>query len=99
MPVEIGGPQWHVIVGEGHAPELACLYCAETGVLISGDQVLPKISPNVSVHACEPHGNPLARFLNSVDKLRAAVPPETLVLPSHNLPFFGLHARIDAIAA
>jgi glyoxylase-like metal-dependent hydrolase (beta-lactamase superfamily II) len=97
--VEIGGQEWRVIVGEGHSPELACLYCAETGVLISGDQVLPKISPNVSVHAYEPKGNPLARFLRSLDKLRTAVPPETLVLPSHNLPFFGLHARVDALAA
>jgi len=95
--VEIGGREWRVIVGEGHSPELACLYCAETGVLISGDQVLPKISPNVSVHAHEPDGDPLARFLRSLDRLRGAVPPETLVLPSHNLPFFGLHARIDAL--
>lgn len=97
--VEISRREWQVIVGEGHSPELACLYCAETGVLISGDQVLPKISPNVSVHAYEPDGDPLALFLRSLDKLRGAVPPETLVLPSHNIPFLGLHARIDAIAA
>ncbi len=99
MAVLIGGRQWRVIVGEGHAPELACLYCAETGVLIAGDQVLPRISPNVSVQAHEPDGDPLARFLRSLDKLRAALPPETLVLPSHNLPFFGLHARLDELAA
>jgi glyoxylase-like metal-dependent hydrolase (beta-lactamase superfamily II) len=99
MTIAIGGRDWRVIVGEGHAPELACLYCAEAGVLISGDQVLPRISPNVSVQAHEPAGDPLARYLVSLAKLRAAVPPETLVLPSHNLPFFGLHARIDALAA
>src|SRR5262249_11010570 len=40
LVVEIGGREWRVIIGEGHSPELACLYCAETGVLISGDQVL-----------------------------------------------------------
>jgi len=97
--VEIGGRRWRVIIGEGHSPELACLYCAETGVLISGDQVLPKISPNISVQAHEPDGDPLARFLRSLDKLRSALPPETLVLPSHNLPFVGLHERIDALAA
>ena len=95
----IGGREWRVIVGEGHAPELACLYCAETGVLISSDQVLPKISPNISVQAHEPEGDPLARFLASLDKLRAALPAETLVLPSHNLPFFGLHTRIEELAA
>ena len=68
--VEIGGREWRVIVGEGHSPELACLYCAETRVLIAGDQVLPKISPNVSVQAHEPDGDPLSRFLRSLDKLR-----------------------------
>jgi len=99
MIVEIGGREWRVVVGEGHAPELACLYCAETEVLIAGDQVLPKISPNVSVQAHEPDGDPLALYLRSLDKLRQEVPPETLVLPSHNLPFFGLHARIDTLIA
>jgi glyoxylase-like metal-dependent hydrolase (beta-lactamase superfamily II) len=99
MVVEIGGREWRVIVGEGHSPELACLFCTETRVLISGDQVLPKISPNVSVQAHEPDGDPLSRFLYSLDKLRTEVPAETLVLPSHNLPFFGLHVRIDALSA
>jgi len=99
MAVEIGGREWRVIVGEGHAPELACLYCAETGVLIAGDQVLPKISPNISVPPHEPDGDPLARYLRSLDKLREALPAETLVLPSHNLPFRGVHLRIDELAA
>ena len=99
LVVEIGGREWRVIIGEGHSPELACLYCAETGVLISGDQVLPKISPNVSVQAHEPDSDPLSRFLRSLDMLRCAVPPGTLVLPSHNLPFSGLHTRIDDLAA
>ncbi len=60
---------------------------------------MPKISPNVSVHPHEPDGDPLALYLRSLAKLRETVPPETLVLPSHNLPFFGLHARIDALIA
>ncbi len=99
MAVEIGGRQWRVIVGEGHAPELACLYCAETGVLIAGDQILPRISPNISVPPHEPDGDPLARYLKSLDKLRRALPPDTLVLPSHNLPFRGVHIRIDELSA
>src|SRR5436190_9209645 len=99
MAVEIGGREWRVIVGEGHAPELACLYCAETGVLIAGDQILPRISPNISVPPHEPGGDPLARYLRSLVKLRAALPPETLVLPSHNLPFHGVYERIDELAA
>src|SRR5437899_12638163 len=47
--IEIGGREWRVLIGEGHAPEHACLYCAEGGILIAGDQILPKISPNISV--------------------------------------------------
>ena len=97
--IAIGGRLWRVIVGEGHAPELACLYCAETGVLIAGDQILPRISPNISVPPHEPGGDPLARYLASLDKLRRALPPDTLVLPSHNLPFHGVHLRIDELAA
>jgi glyoxylase-like metal-dependent hydrolase (beta-lactamase superfamily II) len=99
VTIDIGGREWQIIVGEGHAPELACLYCAEIAVLIAGDQVLPKISPNISVQAHEPDDDPLARYLLSLAKLRDAVPAETLVLPSHNLPFFGLHARIASLAA
>jgi glyoxylase-like metal-dependent hydrolase (beta-lactamase superfamily II) len=97
--IEIGGREWRVIIGEGHAPEHACLYCAETGILIAGDQILPKISPNISVQAHEPGGDPLARYLASLDKLRRALPPDILVLPSHNLPFRGVHTRIDELAA
>ena len=99
MAVVIGGREWRVIIGEGHAPELACLYCGETGVLIAGDQILPRISPNISVPPHEPEGDPLARYLRSLDKLRRALPPDTLVLPSHNLPFRGVHLRIDELAA
>lgn len=99
MAIEIGGREWRVVVGEGHAPELACLYCPETGVLIAGDQVLPKISPNVSVQAHEPEGDPLAKYLASLAWLRETLPAGALVLPSHNLPFYGLHARIDELAS
>jgi glyoxylase-like metal-dependent hydrolase (beta-lactamase superfamily II) len=97
--IEIGGRTWRVIIGEGHAPELAALYCAETGVLIAGDQILPKISPNISVPPHEPEGDPLARYLRSLGKFRDALPPDTLVLPSHNLPFRGVYTRIDQLAA
>jgi glyoxylase-like metal-dependent hydrolase (beta-lactamase superfamily II) len=97
--IEIGGREWRVIIGEGHAPEHACLYCAEAGVLIAGDQILPRISPNISVQTYEPDGDPLARYLASLKKLRVALPPDILVLPSHNLPFYGVHQRIDELAS
>ncbi len=99
MNVEIGSRSWRVIVGEGHAPELACLYCAESGLLIAGDQILPRISPNISVPPHQPDADPLALYLRSLARLRRELPADTLVLPSHNLPFRGVHHRIDELAA
>lgn len=94
--VDIGGQAWSVTIGTGHAPELAALYRADDKVLISGDQVLPKISPNVSVMPFALDANPLKDFMDSLDRFRA-LPSDTLVLPSHKLPFYGLHDRIDAL--
>lgn len=84
---------FRVIVGYGHAPEHASLYCEADRLLIAGDMVLPRISTNVSVFDVEPDGNPLPRYLHSLDRL-LLLPADTLVLPSHGLPFIGLHARI-----
>ncbi len=95
--IEIGGRAWRVIIGTGHAPEHACLYCAELDVLIAGDQILPRITSNVSVWASEPDADPLADFLGSLDRFRG-LPEKTLVLPSHGLPFRGLDGRLDDLA-
>jgi glyoxylase-like metal-dependent hydrolase (beta-lactamase superfamily II) len=94
----IGGRRWRVVVGRGHAPEQAMLHCAELGVLIAGDQVLPKITPNVAVQHPEPMANPLKLFLQTLERLRN-MPDDTLVLPSHGMPFRGLKARLDAMTA
>lgn len=96
--MRIGGRDWRVIGGGGHSPEHAALYCPELELLISGDQVLPRISPNVSVWPLEPEADPLSDFLNGLDRLRG-LPERTLVLPSHGLPFHGLESRLDALAA
>jgi glyoxylase-like metal-dependent hydrolase (beta-lactamase superfamily II) len=94
--VEIGGRSWEVRVGDGHAPEHAALYCAEIGVLISGDHILPRISPHIGLWASEPDANPLADYLASLDAF-SALPADTLVLPSHVKPFTGLRERIRGI--
>ncbi|ANN75785.1 MBL fold metallo-hydrolase [Bordetella flabilis] len=91
--VRIGAHEWRVIVGYGHAPEHASLYCQDLNVLISGDMVLPRISTNVSVFDYEPDANPLPLYLRSLDGYDD-LPPDTLVLPSHGRPFRGLHERI-----
>ena len=96
--LRLGALEWEVIIGRGHAPEMICLFSAESNVLIAGDQVLPKISPNVSVWPSEPEADPLADFLRSLARFRE-LPEDCLVLPSHGLPFRGLRARIDQLVA
>jgi glyoxylase-like metal-dependent hydrolase (beta-lactamase superfamily II) len=96
LVLHIGGRAWHCIAGYGHAPEHIALHCPATGVLISGDMVLPRISTNVSVYHLEPEGNPLPLYLRSIAALHA-LPAQTLVLPSHGRPFRGLHTRIGQL--
>ena len=55
--------------------------------------LLPRISTNVSVWAPEPDGDPLGRFLDSLSAFES-LPPDTLVLPSHGLPFRGIPVRV-----
>ncbi|MDB5590586.1 MBL fold metallo-hydrolase [Enterovirga sp.] len=94
----IGGRSFDVFTGGGHASEQMMLYLASENVFLSADQVLPRISPNVSVSARDPQGDPLGIFLRSLRSLRSALPEDAFVLPGHDLPFTGLHARLDAMA-
>jgi glyoxylase-like metal-dependent hydrolase (beta-lactamase superfamily II) len=95
--VAIGGSSWRVMVGRGHAPEHLCLYNPALDVLISGDQILPVITTNVSVWPDEPDGNPLKLYLASLAVFRP-LPETALVLPSHGLPFRHLYLRLDQLA-
>jgi glyoxylase-like metal-dependent hydrolase (beta-lactamase superfamily II) len=97
--LNIGGRTFSVLAGDGHAPEQLMFYCAGEKLLLAADQVLAKISPNVSVWAVDPHGDPLGLYLRSLTALKAQLPPDTLVLPGHQLPFHGLHVRSDELVA
>ena len=90
----IGGHRWEVVVGRGHSPEHLCLLDRARGLFLSGDQVIPIITSNVSVMAIEPEANPLADWLDSHRRFLDTVPDDVLVLPAHNTPFRGLHARL-----
>ena len=96
--LRIGDSDWRVVIGRGHSPEHACLISDGLGVMISGDQVLPRISSNVSVFPTEPDADPLADWIASIETLRAGLSDELLVLPAHGEPFRGLHARLDRLA-
>lgn len=97
--LRIGGRDFSVLTGGGHAPEQAMLHCAAENLFFSADQVLWRISPNISVDAMEPHADPLGAYRASLAQIGAAIPEGALVLPGHHLPFYGLHARIGELQA
>ena len=94
--LEIGDRQWQIVTGSGHSVEHACLVDETDGILIAGDQVLPRISPNVSLGVTEPGADPLGEWFASIAKLKT-LPHDLLVLPGHGDPFTGLHTRLDAM--
>ncbi len=94
--LKIGAHDWKITTVFGHAPEHATLYCASLNVLISGDQVLPRITTNVGVWGNQPEANPLKAFLDSMSKLDF-IPETATVLPSHDRVFTGLHLRITQL--
>jgi len=91
--IRIGKREWQVITVFGHAPEHATLFTSDGNILISGDQVLPRITTNVGVWGNQPEADPLKQFLDGMKKF-AHLPADTLILPSHDRVFSGLHERI-----
>lgn len=95
--LRINDRYWQCVVGSGHSPEHIALYCPALKLLISGDQVLPRITPNVSVFPTEPRGDTLKDWLQSSARIRESLPDDVLVLPAHEAPFYGLHVRLTQI--
>ncbi|HMK70760.1 MAG TPA: MBL fold metallo-hydrolase [Xanthobacteraceae bacterium] len=97
--LRIGSRDFDVVTGGGHSPEEVMLLCRAEKLFFSADQVLAKISPNVSVAAVDPEGDPLGEYLRSLQALKQNIAEDVLVHPGHNLPFIGLHTRNDELIA
>jgi glyoxylase-like metal-dependent hydrolase (beta-lactamase superfamily II) len=97
--VSVAGREFQVLTGGGHALEQAMLYRPEERLFFAADQVIARISPNVSVHPMEPDLDALGIYLASLKATRTAVDPDVLVLPGHGLPFHGLHDRVEELIA
>jgi glyoxylase-like metal-dependent hydrolase (beta-lactamase superfamily II) len=94
--IRIGARDWRVVVGSGHSPEHACLVNDSDGLMIAGDQLLPKISSNVSLGITEPDGDPLGEWLASLDLLDT-LDPDLTICPAHGEVFRGLTARVASL--
>lgn len=96
--VTIGSRTFKVLTGGGHSLDQVMLYCEADNIFLSADQVLSKISPNVSVWAVEPDANSLGEYLGSLAELERDLPDDVLVLPGHGVPFYGVKTRIRQLA-
>ncbi|UVI31912.1 MBL fold metallo-hydrolase [Paenibacillus spongiae] len=94
--VQIGGTEWQTIHTPGHARGHLCLYAPERRLMICGDQVLPDITPNISLVPGEDE-DPLQRFIDSLGELRKY--KVELAFPGHRNPFTDFQGRIDELLA
>ena len=95
--IRAGGRDWDVHIGNGHAPEHLTLWSRDDNLVISGDQILPSISPNIGVHPTEPEADPLGEWLESCERLQNLAREDHLVLGGHKRPFTGLPLRMHQL--
>lgn len=92
--IRMGGRDWTVHTGGGHAPEHLTFWSNDDHLVISGDQIISSISPNVGVYATEPEADPLADWIEACERLSDLAREDHLVLAGHKLPFTGLPTRM-----
>ncbi|WP_323785706.1 MBL fold metallo-hydrolase [Thalassovita sp.] len=98
MDLRIGSRQFKVLTGDGHSLEQVMLYDPSDNLFLAADQVIERISPNISVFASEPAADPLGLYLKSLEQISDTVPEDALVLSGHHRPFYGLHQRRAELA-
>lgn len=94
----LGGRDWVVHLGQGHAPDHATLWCQDAPLVLAGDQLLPSISPNLGVYPTEPMADPVAEWLESCARFETMAREDHLVLSGHKLPYHGLPARLAQLS-
>ena len=95
--IRMGGRDWDVHIGNGHAPEHATFWSRDDNLVLSGDQILSSISPNLGVYATEPMADPVSAWIEACERLRKLARPDHLVLGGHKLPFTGLPLRMKQL--
>ncbi|MFV0333086.1 MAG: MBL fold metallo-hydrolase [Tropicimonas sp.] len=95
--IRIGGRDWDIRMGDGHACEHATFWSRGDRLVLGGDQLLPSISPNLGVYPTEPEADPVGAWLASCERLAPHARDDQLVLPGHKLPFTGLPERLGQL--
>jgi glyoxylase-like metal-dependent hydrolase (beta-lactamase superfamily II) len=92
--VTLGGREWVALYTPGHTEDHLCLYDPSDGVVLSGDHVLPTITPHIS--GLGDVDDSLADYVSSLDRM-ASLPDVSVVLPAHGHPFDDLPGRVKDI--
>ena len=95
--ITLGGRNWRVARGDGHAAEHAVLYETSGDLVLGGDQLLPGISPNLGLYPSETNADPVGDWLAACDRLAPLARENHLVLPGHKTPYRGLPARMKTL--
>jgi glyoxylase-like metal-dependent hydrolase (beta-lactamase superfamily II) len=80
----------------GHTPGHLCLHDAEAGILLTGDHLLPRISPNVAMLPTT-EGDPLGDYLESLARTGGFAGDEAL--PAHEYRFDAIDTRVAELIA
>jgi glyoxylase-like metal-dependent hydrolase (beta-lactamase superfamily II) len=89
--IDAPGLRLRAVWTPGHTPGHLCFHDETRDLLLTGDHILPRITPNVSAY--DMTSNPLDDYLASVDKIRGIQPAE--VLPAHEYRFTDLDSRLE----
>jgi glyoxylase-like metal-dependent hydrolase (beta-lactamase superfamily II) len=92
--IRMGGRDWDIRMGHGHAPEHATFWSRDDAVVLGGDQLLASISANLGVYPTEPDADPVGDWIASCQRFQPFAKPDQLVLGGHKLPFCGLPLRL-----
>ncbi len=95
--LSMGGRDWTVHIGNGHAPEHATFWSQSDNLVIAGDQIISSISPNLGVYATEPEADPVGEWLETCERLYQIANSKHVVFSGHKLPFSGLPFRLKQL--
>lgn len=92
--IDIGDRSFRVAFGQGHAPDHLVLIDDSGALVVAGDQILPRITPNIGVYPTEPEADPLGDWMKALVDLTPLVDDAALILPGHGAPFHGGRRRM-----
>lgn len=95
--IAIGDRDWMLAFGQGHAADHVILRDRDGEIVVTGDQILPGISPDTGVSPSEPDGDPLGAWQQSCVSLGKLLDDNMLTIPGHGAPFRGARRRLGAI--